>query len=117
MTRSEAQEVLENRLEQMESLVRVLMLAGEQADKAMTVPMMAGALWSVLELIEQARAAFGDTLGQDTPELPGPDGPEPIDDLETESLTLLREMTNELDGVSRLGRTLLDAVDKVRKAA
>ena len=52
-----AQDILENRLEQIHCLVTALLLA-EETSEHMTARVLAGAFWSVQELVEQAKDAF-----------------------------------------------------------
>ena len=55
---SNTQDTLENRLEQVHGLVTTLIMVGEAENAHMTPQLMAGALWSVQELVEQAKDAF-----------------------------------------------------------
>ena len=55
---SNTRDTLENRLEQVHGLVTNLIMAGEAENYHMTPRLMAGALWSVQELVEQAKDAF-----------------------------------------------------------
>ena len=55
---TDAQDTLEDRLEQVHCLLSTLIMAGEAENYHMTPRLMAGAFWSVQELVEQAKDAF-----------------------------------------------------------
>ena len=53
-----AQDTLENRLEQVHCLLTTLIMAGEAENDHMSPQLISGALWSVQELVGQAKDAF-----------------------------------------------------------
>lgn len=67
---SDAQETLENRLEQVHSLITALLLI-EETSEHLTARVLSGAFWSVQELVEQARDAFREMLHERKPDAPG----------------------------------------------
>jgi len=112
MTKLEAQDRLEDRLEQAFCTATFFLSADNSRD--ITPRIMSGAIWTMQALIEEARQAFRDMCG---PPVMLPEDPDPIDNLEHETLEVLRETVAEIENVLLTGKTLLEAVDKVRKAA
>ena len=114
---TDAQDTLENRLEQAHCLITTLIMTGEAETAHMTPRLMSGALWSVQELGGQAKEAFKEMLQQRKPDAPVMCLGEPIPDLEKELIAVMREMTRELEDVVVTGRGFLNDIDKRDKDA
>lgn len=113
---SDAQDTLENRLEQIHCLVTALLLA-EESSEHISARVLSGAFWSVQEFVEQARDAFREMTSERKPDAPVMCCGEPIPDLEAELIAVMRETTKQLEDIASTGREFLNDIAKRDKAA